>query len=89
MKLRYWFLSGLPLGLLINYLLVSYYKFSAQIALKLRPELITLSWWEAFWSNHFTHWLWIVNPTRAYTFTAIVLVLLCMFFTGVLGLLNE
>jgi len=52
-------------------------------------ELITLSWWEAFWSNHYTHWLWIMNPSLAYILCAIVFVLVGMFFTGCWGILSE
>lgn len=87
MKMRYWTLCGIPVGLIINHLLVGYYNFTANVALKLRPELLTLSWWEAFWSNHYFHWLWIKNPSLAYNLNGVCFILfgmLAMIYVGIL-----
>ena len=53
------------LSQVIVYLTIDFFKFVAGIALKLRPELLTLTLWEAVWSKHFTDWLWLLYPGYA------------------------
>ena len=63
------------IGLVINHLLVGWWKYTAEIALKLRPELVNLTFWESLWSGHFWHWWWITNPSLAYVWSAVILML--------------
>ena len=50
---------------ILVYLLIDFYLFVARTALKLRPELISLTLWEAMWTGHLTDWLWLMKPTTA------------------------
>jgi hypothetical protein len=72
---------GVVSGIIIAYLLKGFSIWQAEIALRLRPELINLNWWEAFWSGHFYEWQWLVNPNIAMA-VSIVIFALCFGYIG-------
>jgi hypothetical protein len=41
-------------------------SYSAPVALKIRPNLINLTFWEAVVSGHFSEWLWLVNRSASW-----------------------
>jgi len=67
------------LSQVIVYITIDFYKFVAQSNFKLRPELPSLTWWEALWTNHLTDWLWLIDPQKALLFNIITF--------GVVGLI--
>jgi hypothetical protein len=80
---------GATCGMIISYLLRGFSIWQAEIALRLRPELINLNWWEAFWSEHFSEWLWLINPNMAFILWAIFLAMLLGYFGALFGNIFE
>jgi hypothetical protein len=72
-------------GVIITYLLRGFSIWQAEIALRLRPELINLNWWEAFWSGHYYEWMWLTNPNTALILLSIIFAITLGYFGALLG----
>jgi len=49
---------------------------AALVALKLRPELVNLTFWEAIVSNHFMEWLWFINRPGCFILNLVIVPIL-------------
>ncbi|MEM1524583.1 MAG: hypothetical protein QW372_01780 [Nitrososphaerales archaeon] len=59
------FITSLLCSLLIGKLIGIFMMWCASVNVKVRPELLKLSWVEALISGHFTDWFMVVNEPYA------------------------
>lgn len=64
---------GVAIGIITTFLLKDFCIWQSEIALRLRPELINLNWWEAFWSGHYIEWMWLIEPNKALILWSLIL----------------
>lgn len=64
---------SLLISVILCKVLAGWFIWKAEIAITIRPGLLELNWWEAFWSGHFTEWLWVLNPSQAYWYYVVAI----------------
>jgi hypothetical protein len=64
---------GVTVAGVLSWLLHGFFVWKAAIALQLRPALAELGFWEALFSGHFNHWLYVVDPIAGFVFVALIL----------------